>query len=96
MLTIHKFPLRGVDRQIVSLPIGCVPLSAGLDGDNQLCLWVMLDPDEKHLQGRTVIVLGTGRPATILEQQGKDAQFLGTVRDNRVPGMCFMWHVFII
>lgn len=44
----------------IELPKGAKPLHIGLDGESQLCIWAMVNPEEKKTEGFQYRRLGTG------------------------------------
>lgn len=88
-MTIWKYPLEIVDRQLVAMPIEATILSV----DNQhgtVCLWAMVDPTTSlpqlplPLTNRVIEIFGTGHPMP----EGQ-REFIGTV----IMG-ALVWHVF--
>lgn len=80
---IWKFPLGLIDGQTIRLPVGAVILGAGLDPNDDLCLWAKVDAAQSAKHDVPVQIVGTGNP---MPEVG---DFVGTVRQGR-----FMWHVF--
>lgn len=106
MYRIWKYPLAIVDKQTLRFPGNFKVLSVGLDPQDQLCLWALVEQEPSAIPtveyDRTVYVIGTGNPMPEdvyffyqLTQPAKfsgvkSAAFLGTVRSGPA-----MWHVFI-
>lgn len=87
---IWKFPLELEERQNLILPVGHRVLSVGLDGTGALCLWAVVNPDERARSHFTVWIVGTGSPADGLDPARYEAWlFLGTVTMQ-----VFVWHIF--
>ena len=86
---IHKFPLDVLTEkpQTLNLHKGAQVLSAGLDGNKQVCIWVLVDKDEPLTERRAFMVLMTGdfTKESIIS-------FIGTVKASEAP--CIMCHVF--
>jgi hypothetical protein len=91
--TIWKFPItvrHGV--QQLSMPMGAVVISAGLDGNGEMALWARVNPNH-DTELRDLLVVGTGwdldsQPGP--SQPNTVAQFIGTITTEG-----FVWHVFI-
>lgn len=81
-MTIHKFPVSYGSNKILARQ-RCKVLSAGLDIQGQLCVWVLLDPTADEYVF-TVAVVFTGETF----YPTKDS-FIGTVVDGR-----YVYHVF--
>lgn len=73
-----------VGEVLLNLPIGYKILSAGLDPNNNFCMWAMVDPDQPKFVPMTICTVGTGNGTV-----DPDARFIGTAKDGP-----FMWHVF--
>lgn len=89
MKTIWKFPLRVVDRQTVSMPIGSVALSAQVQGGGlgELCLWALCDTGVER-KDVTIWVFGTGHPLPHYVRM----TYVGT---TQMSGGALVWHVFV-
>jgi hypothetical protein len=87
MDAIWKYPLEITDRQTVQVPKGARPLSVGLDGDGQLCVWIRVKPNHERGPQEDVAfnIFGTGDPII-----GHPGRFLGTV--TAPNGL--VWHIF--
>ncbi len=82
MKTIYKYVLADTDLQTIHTR-GNVPiLSAGLDPQGALCVWVYAYTDDLTCP-RQIVIVGTGRPVP------DGCEFIGTV--TMAP---FVWHVF--
>ena len=95
MRTIHRFPLKLRDSQVIDMPAHAQPLSVQMKGD-VICLWAQVDTDQAPVP-RTIEIYGTGRPLPRFEithdtdpKQDGPRQYLGTV----VEDDSFVWHVF--
>ncbi len=84
-MRIFKYVLQLTDIQTVQIPANSAVISAGLDPQDNLCIWVFVDPDALPWN-HEVHVVGTGNPCPDL---GKPIEFVETVRQG-----AFMWHVF--
>jgi hypothetical protein len=85
MMTIWKFVLTLDDASnLLTLPKGAIVLTAQLQGEH-ICLWVMLDPDEKVTEDRQFVVRCTG---VAWARPGRP-KYIATVQ--KPP---FVWHVF--
>lgn len=83
MKTVYKYPLAIRDRQEIKMPGKPVLLNVGLDPQDDLCVWALVNPEHEN-KPMTFFVHGTGHPVD------SDAYiWLGTVRQGP-----FMWHVF--
>lgn len=87
MLTIWKFPLKLVGRQIVVMPSGAKILSVQTQED-AVCLWVMCNPDAPKSH-KVIDIHGTGHriPAET------ERIFIGTVQTENGS---LVWHIFEI
>ena len=83
MKTIHKFPIRTTDKQIITGQFHEIT-HAGLDPNGSLCVWAEIDLDqqEHHL---TIFVIGTGNT-----MPDYPMRHIGSV----VQGP-FVWHVYV-
>lgn len=81
-MTIHKYKLQIVDTQRIAMHANARILTVqAQDGD--LYLWAEVDTS-KHVEGRGIVIRGTGRPFTAWA-----VSYLGTVQ---LGG--FVWHVY--
>jgi len=87
MNTIWKFVLNICDYQEVEMPLGAYILSAGQDGNGDLCVWALVNNDFKTV--RRFRILGTGNMFPDYNQDDYHA-FLGTVVMNN--GL--VWHIW--
>lgn len=85
-LTIWKFSLQIIDRQIVQMPSSARILSVQMQG-GELMLWAVVDTAEA-LKSHYIEIFGTGHPMPPLVPDA-ERQFYGTVQDNGL-----VWHVF--
>ncbi len=85
MTKIYKYPLALTDRQTVRVPLGALVLSVA-EQAGRLCLWAVVDADEKETEERVIFVVGTGNP--LPEDFGA---FVGTVV---TADGALVWHVF--
>lgn len=86
MRSIFKYPLRIIDKQIISLR-GGHPLSVGVQL-GQLRLWAITDDDERVVPTDWLVeILGTGHPFGTRDP----ATFVGTVL---MENDALVWHVF--
>lgn len=83
--TIFKYPLGIADHQLISMPLGAVPLSVQVQA-GQLCLWALVPKDSVARRGISIFICGTGHP--VPNEAGK---FLGTVQ---FQGGALILHVF--
>lgn len=85
MKQIFKYVIyRPMDEVTLFLPMGHEILSAGIDRQDLVCVWVIVDPDAPP-EPRKIFVRGTGHPLGDAEGH----KFIGTVKDGS-----FMWHIF--
>lgn len=97
MKKIYKYPLLLDDLSHVEMPKGAEVLSVGIQDNNALVLWVIVDTDEKDTILRVFRISGTGHP---LELDGSvkcsDMHFIGTVSQlaNGIGPTNLVWHVF--
>ena len=90
MKTIHKYPIRTSDKQVVVTHKGFKPLYVNYDGKNRLCLWGVVNTDAKEIQAH-IYVVGTGNPLPDVEMD-----YVGSVKDTTTnPEFAFIWHIFV-
>jgi hypothetical protein len=82
--TVWKFPLSITDHQSIMLPVGARILSVQFQGD-QLCLWALVDLDERLVRRRTILIYGTGNPI----DSEIEMQYIDSVQDVQL-----VWHIF--
>lgn len=80
--TIWKFSLPITDSQVIEVPIGSHLLSAGLDPNGDVCLWLAVNPNAMTMNVE-IVIRGTGQP---LPHVGS---YLGSVVQQP-----FVWHLF--
>lgn len=87
MRTIYKYELEIVDSQTLMLPIAFEVLTVEAQQD-RLCLWAMVDPEEKELSPVTIMIKGTGHKIT--DDEWANFYYLKSV--HTPP---FVWHIFL-
>jgi hypothetical protein len=92
---IYKYPIPLVDRPRVKMPAYHELLSVGLDPNDQLCAWALVDDRAAAAGVNTEVefaIVGTGNPFPEYIRLETDAThvFLATVRQDP-----FIWHVFV-
>lgn len=86
--TIWKFPLRTTDYQVISLPIGWIPLTVQAQ-EEKPCLWALVEPKAERLDVMFRI-FGTGHRADVdgLDYMGtyqlENGTFVGQVFAERL------------
>lgn len=85
MQAIYKYPIEIADTQYVEMPLGAQILSAQMQG-GQLCLWAKVEPDEKKMLKRKILVFGTGHPMPMAHGAFVDTVQMGSL----------VWHVFAL
>jgi len=89
MITIHKYPLKLTNDQIIDLPVLHEVLTAGYDGNNNLCIWVQVEAYD-YVVPIHFHVIGTGNA-----MPDHKVDYINTVRDRFTsPDTVFIWHVF--
>ena len=83
MRTIHKYALKIVDVQQLSLPRGASVLAVQFQGKT-LCLWAMGDTAAPTVTGEVTIV-GTGHGCDDVDREN----YVGTVQHGPM-----VWHLF--
>lgn len=63
MRKVWKFPVQLDDRVNVRLPMGSTILTVDMQAD-ELCLWALVNPDQRIHEVRTLRIAGTGHPIT--------------------------------
>jgi hypothetical protein len=87
MLTMWKYPLEVTDTQWLSdVPLPAEVMSVGLDPEGQMCVWVMVDPDQSQRKNVSVTITGTGNPISNIFTP----KFVGSVTVGK-----FVWHVWV-
>ena len=82
-MTIHKYPLKWEETQIIDVPPGAEPLA--LQAQNGVpTLWAKVNEDA-ILEPRTVRIFGTGAP-----MPADPGRYLGTIQAG-----CFVFHFFM-
>ena len=84
MNTIHKYTLEITDEQFVTLPQWSKILTVQVYG-GKLCLWAVVDKEEKRTQDRCIRIIGTGNPVVDASQ----LKYIGIVQMSGG-----VWHVF--
>jgi hypothetical protein len=85
MKTIYKYTLPVGDNVAVSLPVGAGILSVH-EQREQICMWALVDPNEKETEIRQFRIAGTGHDIT------EDLyQFIGSVH---MYSSSLVFHVF--
>lgn len=86
--TIWKYILAVETVQEIEMPVGSIILTAQTQenrrGDNDLCLWVLVNKFTDRTVNRIIEVYGTGESMT-----GHDRHYIGSAQ---MPGL--VWHVF--
>lgn len=86
-MTIHKYPIFLTDHQRVALPAGATILTVQFLRDD-LCLWAIVDPNQRTTVPVTILIYGDGHPMDALPH-GDRLDYLATVQHDT-----FAWHVF--
>ena len=81
MKVIYKYPLEST----VLLPKDSLVLKAGMK-ENTMCIWVLLDPNEKIHSQRNFEIIGTGQP---FAHEYLKHRFVDTLFDGP-----FVWHIW--
>jgi len=87
-MKVFKYTLVPESRQVVELPRGATILRVGADVvvDDNLCLWALVDPDERP-EMRIVHIYGTGHEVVTPER----LRYIGTAF---MRAHSLVWHVF--
>jgi len=83
---IHKYELRPITEQTVSMPGSARILCVQVQRDTP-CLWALVDTD-KELFDRTIITLNTGQE---IEPPGFEGEYIGTYQ---LMGGTLVKHVY--
>lgn len=94
MKSIYKYKLNLISvEQDIEMPKDAIVLSAGLDSNDDMCIWVAVD-NKNEYEIQTIYILGTGWDIDFLidflEEENKDLRFINTVRKDP-----YMWHIFV-
>jgi hypothetical protein len=87
MKTIHKYPLKIEDAQVVTVPKGSTLLTVETQNDIPM-LYVLVDTTEKELEYKAIRLFGTGHPIDI---NMTSWTYLDTVL---TMGGSLVWHIF--
>lgn len=92
MYTIYKYYIGDSEISSVAMPKGSTIISAGLDGNNELCVWAQVPYDglktSEYYELRYFATIGTG---WVFGSGARDYKFIATVNDGP-----YMWHIFEI
>ena len=80
---IHKYPIRLLEQQTVTMPLSANILCAQMQ-NRKLCIWAKVDSDESQTIDRTILIFGTGNPMPMAH-----GDYIDTVQVDS-----FVWHVF--
>ena len=79
---IWKYPLSITDIQNINIPSRHRILSAGIDPENNVCVWALVASNDAK-ENVEIRIFGTGTP---VDEFG---EFIGSVRDGVA-----IWHIF--
>lgn len=85
MRKIYKYKLKITDEQMLTLPKYSEYVNCSMQ-DGELCVWILVDPDEKEMFTMKVLVIGTGNP---IEHDLDYYEYMNTVFDRT-----FVWHIY--
>jgi len=85
-MRIYKYILHPATVQTIRMPDESTILSVGLDANNMMALWAIVDPAVYKVE-RTFCVYGTGHELPDMRNQ----RFVGTVVMRPVG---LVWHIF--
>jgi len=85
MITIWKFPIENVNRQVLRVPKGIKPLTVEVQ-NGVPCLWATVDT-EAELGQAVVRVVGTGHDA-------EEVRFMDYLGTYQLRGGALVFHVF--
>lgn len=88
MTTIWKYPLRITDTQKILLPVNAKILSVGVQDDEQVCMWAVVEPNVLNKKERIIRMYGTGHQVDL---GPTEALFIGTVQLFKTS---LVYHVF--
>ncbi|MGH7901606.1 MAG: DUF7352 domain-containing protein [Thermodesulfobacteriota bacterium] len=83
---IYKYQLEITDNQIIKMPVGAKILTVDTQGDDNVCLWALVDPNMEY-KDRKIRIIGTGHPIEDWEK----LEYIGTAQ--QLSGG-LIWHVF--
>ena len=87
---IYKYSLNGSVKQTLELPTNSTLLRACVVQNGTICLYAMVDMDQKHMAKIEVGVLGTGWDVPHEALYSPDNHF-ATVQDHSG----YVWHIFV-
>ena len=85
--SIWKYVLEAKREQEIEMPRGSLVLSAHVQKEDDICIWVLVDSATVEKEARAIYVIPTGRAAGDME----DKQFISTVL---MDSDRFVFHVF--
>ena len=87
---VYKYPLAIADLQNILLPKSAVVLGHPQVQHGVLCLWTLVDPDEKETKRISVVIHGTGHD--VPEADDENYRYVGTfqIRAGRL-----IFHVWL-
>jgi len=88
MKTIWKYILKTTDRQGINMPLESEILSVGVQ-TGTVCLWVLVDPEQKKELLHEFEIFGTGNP--VYSNEKSKRKFIGTYQ---LMDGNFIGHVF--
>lgn len=90
MVTIWKYALIPMVEPIqLRAPSGAEFISCGLDSNNNICVWALVD-SEAPLETKKVWCVGTGWPLNGVFAQEEEVDYIGAVAQKP-----YIWHILV-
>lgn len=86
MKTVYKYELAVTEEQICVMPIGAKILSIQTQNE-QICLWALVDTEQKEFEARGIVIKGTGYNLSEYEH----LEYIGT---GQMAEGNFVYHCF--
>ena len=96
-MKVYKYPLMSENIQKIAMPTGAQVLEAGLDEDNRICVWAIIDPTEKVQEYHRIFAMMTGETFPETLEKGLingEIVSIGTVKWQPSPRTTLIISVF--
>ena len=85
-MTIHKYPLKAIDKQVVIMPLNSQILTVQMQRD-QMYMWAMVTESNTDKEGHLIEIIPTG----VTLNDNVKRRYICTVQ---MCGGSLIWHVF--
>jgi hypothetical protein len=86
-LKVYKYVIPVVDEPVIIMPLSAKLLHVH-NQRGEICLWALVNPEDREVGARRFRVAGTGHPIS----QGENLDYIGTVH---MDGGRLVFHVFL-